>query len=250
MSEDARNQMPLDPAVFEQLWDFDDPAASEQRMRETLDRVPTGSVAAQELATQIARALGLQERYTEADALLDGIDGTHPIVMTRVQLERGRLRNSSGDSEASRRHFSMALGHAMASRVPFLAVDAAHMLAIVEPDNASHWVRQGLEIIESSSDPSVLRWRGALYNNLGWTLHERREYEPALEAFRQALAAYEAHGTPAQVHRARWAVARCLRSLERYQDAMEIQRQLAEKEPADPYVQEEVTLLRAALEQR
>ena len=51
------------------LWDFDDPAGSEQRLRSAAD-VAEGSQRLV-LLTQVARALGLQERYDEGHALLD-----------------------------------------------------------------------------------------------------------------------------------------------------------------------------------
>lgn len=247
MQDDARKDLPLDPRLLDELWEFDDPAGTEQRMRDALHRIPPGSVAEKELTTQIARAIGLQGRLSDADALLDRIDGGHPFVSSRIHLERGRLRNSAGDPEAARPLLSLAFGHATASGIPYLAVDAAHMLAIVEPDRARDWVRLGLEIIETSNDPLARRWRGALHNNLGWTLHERGELEPALEQFQLALTTYQAAGTTSQIHRARWAVARCLRSLGRYAEAMEIQQQLANDEPSDLHVQEEIVLLREKL---
>ena len=59
-------------ADFDQLWDYDDPAASEQRFRELLPAVSErGPVSLRvQLLTQIARALGLQCRFDEARAVL------------------------------------------------------------------------------------------------------------------------------------------------------------------------------------
>lgn len=247
MTDDAQTTLPVDPGLLDRLWDFDDPAGTEQRMREARASMPPDSVAAHELTTQMARAMGLQGRFTEAHELLDSIDSAHPFVTCRVHLERGRLRNSAGDPQAARPLFSLAFGHASASGNPYLAVDAAHMLAIVEPDRAGDWVRLGIEIVETSGDPYARRWRGALHNNLGWTLHDRGEHVSALAQFQLALDTYQEDGTASQVHRARWAVARCLRSLGRYAEALKIQQQLARNDPADPYVQEEVALLRGEL---
>ncbi|NHB83622.1 hypothetical protein G7085_00010 [Tessaracoccus sp. HDW20] len=42
-----------------------------------------------ELSTQVARALGLQGRYEEADAELDAIMSSAPVVLQRIELERG-----------------------------------------------------------------------------------------------------------------------------------------------------------------
>ena len=71
------------------LWDFDDPAASEQRFRDAADAAeePQRGI----WLTQVARALGLQERYDEGHAVLDDLAVSNAEVATRVSLERGRL---------------------------------------------------------------------------------------------------------------------------------------------------------------
>jgi tetratricopeptide (TPR) repeat protein len=247
MPDIAPNDRPLDPSMLSQLWDFDDPAGSEQRFRNEIERHDASSIAAMELRTQVARALGLQERFNEADATLDGISSTDTRVLARVSLERGRLRNSSDNPVQAMQHFARALGHATMGHHSDLAVDAIHMLAIVDEDNAQIWVQQGLDIIAVADDPHTQRWRAALHNNLGWTLHDRGDYAVALEQFELALAAYEAQGTDRQVRIARWAVARCLRSLERYEEALAIQQALAEEDGSAPHVQEEIALLRKQL---
>ncbi len=70
-SSGARGSQRLDPLVLDRLWDFSDPAGSEQRLREAIDRAPTDSTEHAELTTQLARALGLQDRFDDARALLD-----------------------------------------------------------------------------------------------------------------------------------------------------------------------------------
>ena len=90
----------IDPG---QLWDFDDPAASERRFR----RAASATQGPDRLVplTQLARALGLQERYDEAHAVLDGLSAAQPEEEVRVTLERGRLlrcRLHAGVSSAVR----------------------------------------------------------------------------------------------------------------------------------------------------
>ncbi|MGL4255375.1 MAG: hypothetical protein ACRCSL_03510 [Microbacterium sp.] len=55
-----------------------------------------------ELETQVARALGLQERFDEADAVLSTTPVLSAALTVRVALERGRVRNSAGDPAAAR----------------------------------------------------------------------------------------------------------------------------------------------------
>lgn len=237
----------LPPATLDDLWDFDDPAGSESRFRRLLERLVPTRVAAAEAATQLARALGLQGRFAEAEAVLDGIDLQHPVVRTRIYLERGRLVNSANDPAGAIPHFMAAVGAAREAGNDGLEVDALHMLAIADPPRATEWSRQGLTIAEGSADPRTRRWAGALHNNLGWANHDQGRHDEALAEFAAALTAYQRTGTPMQVHVAHWAIARCLRSLGRYREALEIQERLARQDPPDAFVAEELGLLREAI---
>jgi tetratricopeptide (TPR) repeat protein len=89
-----------------------------------------------------------------------------------------------------------------------------------------------------------------LHNNYGWTLHDAGDYPAALTQFREALAVYkvaESAGSPMDIHIAHWAIARCLRSLGRYNEALAIQLRLAANEDRDRYVDEEIAELQKAL---
>jgi tetratricopeptide (TPR) repeat protein len=238
----------LDVALLDKLWDFDDPAASERRFRQAIDEVPVGSTRSAELTTQLARSIGLQGRYDEASALLDtvdAVDGTESaaVVVVRSRLERGRLANSTGDSAAAVELLREALARAESAGAEFLAIDAAHMLAIVDGDRADEWTALALRLITSAQDPRAARWAGSVHNNAGWSRHDAGDYTGALAEFESARAAYSVHGTVEQVRVARWAVARALRSLARFDEALDIQRQLAEQGPADGYVEEELAEL-------
>ncbi len=163
--------------------------------------------------------------------------------MIRVALERGRVLNSSGKPADSVELFTRALDTARSAREDFLAIDAAHMLAIADRARADHWTNEALRIVATSADPRTKRWAGSLHNNAGWARHDAGDYAAALAEFEAAQSAYEVHGTAEQVRVARWAVARALRSLARFDEATAIQRQLAEHGPADGYVEEELAEL-------
>jgi tetratricopeptide (TPR) repeat protein len=222
-----------------QLWDFNHPDVSEQRFRAALDTA-TGSDALV-LRTQLARALGLQRRFDEANAELDAIpDSEDPLVRTYRDLERGRELNSSGDPTAAGPYFLAALAEAEAAGLDHLAADAAHMMAIVEPGEAQIvWAERALAISSASSDPRARRWIGSVSHNLGWTLHDLGRHEQALAVWQRALAFREEQGDPGPLHMARWTVARGMRSLGRYDEALAIQQDLATKVDSDGYVQEE-----------
>ncbi|MDQ4046296.1 MAG: hypothetical protein M3127_02890, partial [Actinomycetota bacterium] len=87
----------LDQKTLDRLWDFDHPELSEQRFREAMADGTYDADERAELATQLGRAIGLQGRFEEADALLDSLDGEdEPTIGIRIVLERGRILNSSG----------------------------------------------------------------------------------------------------------------------------------------------------------
>ena len=77
-------------------------------------------------------------------------------------------------------------------------------------------------------------------------MHDAGRAEAALAEFQQAVDAADRYGTTEQQHVARWSVARCLRTLGRTDEALELQRSLAADRPDDPYVQAELAALTEA----
>ncbi len=242
--------MPIDdPTRFDELWDFDDPEATEARFRELLPRVEDGALRLQ-IGTQIARTYSLRRRFDDAHALLDTLavqlEAAPPVVRVRWLLERGRTLNSSGRAAEAKPLFVDAWETARACGEDGFAVDAAHMVAIVEtPDEAIRWNEIGLDLARVSADPRAQRWKGSLLNNLAWTYHDRGELPRAHALFEEALAFREAEGKQPQLDIARWCVARSLRSLGRVEEALAAQQALAADKRAagradDGYVSEEL----------
>ncbi|HEY2968188.1 MAG TPA: tetratricopeptide repeat protein [Casimicrobiaceae bacterium] len=245
----APTDVALDPAWLDRAWDFDRPAESEARFRAKLATLPRGSAASLEAATQLARAQGLQREFNAAHSTLDaverGLPGQPERVSVRYLLERGRVFNSSRQPDKAVPLFQDALGRARAAGEDFLAIDAAHMLGIAAPaETQLKWNLEAVAMTERTSDERARRWLASLYNNIGWTYHERGDYASALAYFEKAVPAWEARGDPRRVRIARWTVARAYRSLGRNDDALAIQRQLALEGAAanapDGYVYEEL----------
>jgi len=198
------------------LWDFDDLDASEGRFRVQLEQETTDAGRA-EVLTQLARVEGLRGRFELCDALLDeaeSLAGATP----RLLLERGRRERSSGQPGAGLAQFEQAFEQARASGEDVLAVDAAHMIAIV--DDSELWTARAVEIAASSDDPGVRYWLGPLYNNVGWSRYAAGDAVGALEAFELALAARERDDPrPYARETARYAVGKALRALGRADEA-------------------------------
>ncbi|MCO5297043.1 MAG: tetratricopeptide repeat protein [Fimbriimonadaceae bacterium] len=223
------------------LWDFNDPAASEDRFRKALIQAEAPELQA-ELKTQLARSLGLQRRFDDAHALLDEVvelPDPSPRLRVRYLLERGRACNSGGDPEQARPLFVEAWNVATETGQDALAVDAAHMVAIASPTaEQMGWNEKALALALASPDPNARRWRASLANNMGWTLHDQGRYDEALSKFEEALRARRELGDPRTEAIARWCVARCLRSLGRLEEALAMQVELVDEDPTG-YAHEE-----------
>jgi tetratricopeptide (TPR) repeat protein len=200
--------MALSQPALDELWDFADPATSLERIEAAIGGAVDVSDRA-ELQTQRARALGLLDRFDEADAALAEVDEVSPLVAARVTLERGRVRNSADDPEAAIALFQIAAELAEAAGSLFLQVDALHMLAIADQDQSQRWTESALGLLAATDDPRLQRWRVALHTNAGWTLFDAGRVAEARTRFQSAREAAERWGTPQQVAFADEAIAVC-----------------------------------------
>lgn len=226
--------LPQDFLEFDTLWDYSDPHQTELRFREILIQVPEDNLAYLELLTQIARAQGLQQKFERAHQTLDQVERRLGKYSSRAKvrylLERGRVFNSSGQSDEARPYFEQALDMAVELSEDSYALDALHMLAIVAPPaSALDLNLRAIQMAESSPQPKARQWLGSLYNNLGWTYHGAGEYASALEMFEKAEAARREQGRVPELRIARWCVARALRSLSRVEEALSKQMALKEE---------------------
>jgi len=242
------------------LWDFSKPDVSEARFRQALQQA-TGDDALI-LQTQIARTYGLRKDFEAARKILQQIEpavqDAGPEVRVRYHLELGRSFASATHTpdqvtpmskSQARRSYESALGIAKSAKLDALAIDAIHMFAFLDPSPADQlkWGQTALQAVQESSQPDAKRWEASVRNNVGYALHQLGRYEEALDQFQQA-AAFRERGTNASATRvAHWMVAWTLRSLQRVDEALEIQLRLeAEGDKAgqpDRYVFEELDAL-------
>ena len=205
------------------LWDFDDLDGSERRLRTQLDK-ETSVDGRAEVLTQLARVAGLRGDFGAADELLDeagGLADEHGLARIRIDLERGRVRRSSGDPEAARPLFESAYALALEEQQHFIAADAAHMVALVAPDRAAfvEWTNRGIEVAETHE--AAAYWVGPLLNNVGWEHYEAGDIDLALDAFERALLARERDPSNGDgLALARYAVGKALRALGRSDDGV------------------------------
>lgn len=206
--------MPSLHAQIVDLWDFDDLPATEAAFRARAEAA-TDAIEGDIWLTQVARSLGLQGSFGDGHELLDRIDPEAPgpsggdeasrELVTRRELERGRLYRSAGDLDAARPHFERAADltrpHLDTEVLGGLHVDALHMLALLPEDFAeqARLNRLALEVARSSADPWAERWQASLWNNLGCALADDGRRAEAREAFGHALTACEQLGDPKRI---------------------------------------------------
>jgi len=177
---------------FDHLWDYQNPAATESKFRALLPAAETSADISYllQLQTQIARTQGLQAHFEECHVTLDRIEEElqkHDLKIVRIRylLERGRAFNSQGHPDRAKSLFIQAADLAAASSHFNYAIDAAHMVAIVDPDPDAQitWALRALEWIDQH--PEQNRWLFTLNNNLGETYRVKEDYENGLACFRR-----------------------------------------------------------------
>ncbi len=242
------------------LWDFDDPAASEARFREAL--ATAGGDDALVLETQIARTYGLRRDPVRAREVLDAVrarlESAGPEPRVRYDLELGRTWISTMTTSeertpdalaAAREAYGRAFDLARDAGLDDLAIDAVHMLAIVEarPQEQLAWIDKGLALAVASSLPAARRWEASLRNNRGMALHEAGRDKEALADFHAALVLRQAMGDEGATRVAWWMVAWTQRLLGLTEEALAIQlrleRECADAGAPDPYVLGELAAL-------
>lgn len=224
---------------FDKLWDYNNPEETEKKFREILPKLKDHKdfeyqSAYLQLQTQIARTLGLQMKFDEAHTLLDDIDpllnDEFYVAKIRYLLERGRTFRSSKQVERSRDLFLKAYELAIKHNEDNLAVDAAHMMGIIEPfEEAQRWNELAMDIAERSDDKKAKKWLGPLYNNTAWNYHDNNDFDEALKLFEKNVVWHTERNSKQELIIAKWSVARALRSLEKTDKAIKMQLDLLDE---------------------
>ena len=161
---------------FNNLWDYNNPAETEQVFRRILsDAASSDDGYYLQLKTQIGRTLGLQGRFEEAHAILDEVEAEmagNNLVEVRYLLERGRALNSSKKPENAVPLFKRSFEIADSIAADFYAVDALHMLGIAAEtaEERMDWNLKAIDYARASDQERANNWLASLYNNTAWGL--------------------------------------------------------------------------------
>ena len=201
---DTEVQLPLPD--FIKLWNFGNPAKTEQKFREILPHAEAAhdlSYLAQ-LLTQIARTQGLQGKFDDAHATLDRVEKmlTSDLTLAHVRyhLERGRVFNSSNHPDQALPLFMQAYELAGEIKEMKLAIDAIHMIAIAkkDPKEQVEWNLKGIAMAETNINSRGWLW--ALYNNIGESYLVMKDYENARFYFHKLVEFQIAKGGEPDMH--------------------------------------------------
>ncbi|KAJ7646845.1 hypothetical protein FB45DRAFT_182920 [Roridomyces roridus] len=216
-----------------------------------------------EALTQLARCQGLSSEFEKAHATLDSIpEAVRPAgstASTRWLLEKGRVLRSSGkDSDPETKACFLAAYNEAAE--DFFKVDAAHMLAILDPKETPEgtsapetWTTLALKLTRASTNPNTQTWATSLLNNAGMDAMEAGRPQDALDMFIEAreLRKLEFEKKPSEYNTrtyrmSRWSVARALRECGRNEEAYKIQCELS-GEAESAFIRAELEALRHLL---
>jgi tetratricopeptide (TPR) repeat protein len=234
------------------LWKYDNPKQSAVRFISLIDSAEASSDKdyLPALLSQIARSYAMRGDFKSAHEQLNELELLIQDRSSRGQifylLERGRALKAGGDKKRARILFNDAFIIADRLGDDYLAIDAAHMMAITETlPNQHKWHVIAVNIAEASTSEFARNWLGTLYNNMAWTYFEKGRYEKALELFKQVVQFRKEKEQLRRAQIARWAVGRTLRELNRLPQALTIQEKLFDErtsigQEADGLVVEEI----------
>lgn len=108
-----------------------------------------------------------------------------PMGWSRYLGVRGRYEWKAGDLAAARKTFDEMFAYCNTNALWPRAVDAAHMIAIVakNPEEQIEWGQRGIEVAEAGSAEHQL---GPLWNNLGSTYYDLKQFDSALSCYLKA----------------------------------------------------------------
>jgi tetratricopeptide (TPR) repeat protein len=231
---------------FNDLWDYNNPAETEQVFRRILsDAASSDDGYYLQLKTQIGRTLGLQGRFEEAHTILDEVEAEMAggdMVEVRYLLERGRAFNSGKRAAEAVPLFKRSFEIAEWIAADFYAVDALHMLGIAAEtaEERMDWNLKAIEYAKASNQERANNWLASLFNNTAWGLFDAGRHEEALDLFRQAQTLQEKRGNERLIGIARWCVAKTLRVMGRVEEGLAILWDLEAEGKEDGFTEEEI----------
>jgi tetratricopeptide (TPR) repeat protein len=241
-------------------WDFSDAVGSEARFLEKMKSASQDEVLI--LKTQVARTYGIRGQFEVALEILRELEPDIACASleakVRFYLESGRAICSPAHSLETQTHdvrerarplYVSAFEIAKEARLDGLAVDALHMMAMVdiEPEKQLEWDLKALAYVEGSDQPEAKKWEASLRHNAGYALQLAGRYVEALSQFERALQLREIEGHSTNIRVGRFMIAKTMRLMGRLDGALTIQLELDQLSPPSIFSLQELEVLYRAL---
>jgi tetratricopeptide (TPR) repeat protein len=139
-----------------------------------------------EALSQIARSkLKLnrkEEGRTDLTKAGERAKESDPIGWTRYLGVKGRFEWNDDDLVSARETFTIMFEFAKTHQLWGRVIDAANLMSIVaeKPEEQIGWIEKGIEAAEDSDNESML---AVLWNNMGATYYDQKNFEMALECY-------------------------------------------------------------------
>jgi tetratricopeptide (TPR) repeat protein len=181
-----------------------------------------GSRSAQvEALAQVARSFSLIGKLEEGRPWLERAaalaKAEDPLGWSRYLGVRGIFERESGDKARAKATFVEMHRYCVEKKLDRRALDALHHVAIVVPvEEQPEWALKGIAVAERLKDDS---WLAVLWNNLGATYEDLKQYDQMMEAYLKARDYHHASGTLKHKMIADWTVGHAYRLLKKYPEA-------------------------------
>lgn len=144
-------------------------------------------------------------------------DNHEPRGWSRYQSVRGRYLWQKDQLDDATNLFKDLYNYCVKNSLIERAIDAAHMVAITgSPQEQIEWGKKG---IAQAATGHIDRWLGPLWNNLGATYEDLKQYDSALIAYKKAREYHYKFGTPRNKVIADYAVGHILVKMGRFDEA-------------------------------
>jgi tetratricopeptide (TPR) repeat protein len=177
-----------------------------------------------EAMAQVARCLSLERKLVEGRTWLErarmAASKDEPLGWSRYLTVRGIYEREERDKPRAKATFEELHDYCLARGLLRQAVDAVHHVAIVVPlEEQPTWNLKGIAAAEKIGDAG---WLAVLWNNLGATYEELKQYDGMLAAYLKAREYHQASGGEIQKLIADWAVGHAYRLTGQMKQAREL----------------------------